>query len=424
MENFRLRYGDGEVDLQIDGAKSVRVLEENEIEPIQDLAADFLLAVTGQCVQSPPLHALLSADDLVTIVISDITRFWMRQDKICALLLDYLHETIGIPDANIVVLIALGSHRQQTEDELRTLVSPAVFARVQVVNHDCMADDLAYFGTTTHGTEVYVNRLAAGRKVILIGGTMHHLMSGYGGGRKSILPGIAGKKTINQNHIHSLSPDRPRSNPLIGMGKLKDNPVNDDMKEAAELVSPVFGINIVVNSRNEHCRLVCGHWRAAWEESCAIVQQTMGVPIDGKSDIVIVSCGGYPKDINLYQAVKSLLNAAQALKSGGTLVFLAECREGGGAPEFFDWIEPLKHGELDAALRASFSIAGYIFYASCEAIARADVRILSRIPKQIAADMRMRAYDDIGALIADVDFTGRDVSVIPFGGYVVPLLSR
>lgn len=420
MVNFRLRYGDGEVDLQIKGANSIRILHENEIEPIADLAAAFRAAVTEQCVESPPLRELLTAKDFVTIVISDITRFWMRQDKICALLLDYLHDTIGIPDQNVVILVALGTHRPQTEEELKKLVSPTVFDRVRVENHNCMADDLVYFGTTAHGTQVYVNKLATGRKVILIGGTMHHLMSGYGGGRKSLVPGIAGKQTINRNHIRSLSPDQPRSNPLIGMGKLLGNPVNEDMNEAAELVAPAFGINIVVNSRNEHCHLVCGHWRAAWEKSCAIVSQSMGVPIDHRSDTVIVSCGGYPKDINLYQGVKSLLNAAQALKPGGTLIFLAECREGGGAPEFFDWIEPLKRGELDAALRADFSIAGYIFYASCEVIANADVRILTRIPKQTATDMGMRAYDDMKALLDDINFTDRDVTVIPYGGYVVP----
>lgn len=424
MENLHLKYGDGTVPIQIDNAKSVRVLEENQIEPIADLRTAFRRAVEDECVQSPPLKNLLTPDDRVTIVISDITRFWMRQDLVTALLVDYLNETVGIPDANIAVLIALGTHRPQTEAELRKLVSPAIYERVQVVNHDCLADDLAHFGTTGHGTDVYVNKLARDRKVILIGGTMHHLMAGFGGGRKSVVPGIAGKSTILQNHIHSLSPEQPKSNPLIGMGRLDENPVNEDMNEAAELVAPAFGINIVVNSRNEHCRLVCGHWRAAWEESCAVVQRAMGVPIAYKADTVVVSCGGYPKDINLYQAVKSLLNAAQAVKDGGTIAFLAECREGGGAAAFFSWIEPLKSGCLDAALRADFSIDGYIFYASCEAIARTDVRILTCIPAETAGDMGMRAYASIDALLADIDFTDRDVYVIPYGGYVVPFLDE
>ena len=206
------------------------------------------------------------------------------------------------------------------------------------------------------------------------------------------------------------------------MGVLENNPVNEDMNEAAALVNPVFGINIVINSQNKHCALVCGHWKRAWEESCLLIDRVMGVSIGKKADVVIVSCGGYPKDINLYQAVKSLFNAVQAIKEGGMLVFLAECREGGGAPEFFDWIVPLRQGRLDEALRANFSIAGYIFYASCEAIAKADVRILTKIDPKTAGDMKMRAYQDIDTLMREVDVTGKDVFVIPYGGYVVPVV--
>ena len=358
MFETKLKYGDGEVAVRLDNAKSVTVLNENAMAPIKNLPAAFEEAVGNACVDSPALAALIKKDDLVTIVISDITRFWMRQDKIVPLLVDFLHEKIGVAYANIVVLVALGTHRPQTEEELARLVTPRVKELVRVVNHDCMADDLVFAGKTSRGTEVWVNKLAVGRKVIVVSGTMHHLMAGYGGGRKSIVPGIAGKKTINQNHLHSLSPDLPRSNPLIGMGVLAKNPVNEDMTEAAALVKPAFGINIVINSHNEHCALVCGHWQAAWEESCRLINSAMEVPIEQKADVVIVSCGGYPKDINLYQAVKSLFNAVQAIKEGGLLVFLAECREGGGAPEFFDWIVPLRQGRLDEALRANFSIAG------------------------------------------------------------------
>lgn len=110
-----------------------------------------------------------------------------------------------------------------------------------------------------------------------------------------------------------LDPDKPCSSSRIGMGKLEDNPVHLDMTEAAALVNPVFGINIVMNQQGRQCRLVCGQWQRAWEESCRLVQQISGVPISQKADIVIASCGGYPKDINLYQGIKTLLNMGQAV---------------------------------------------------------------------------------------------------------------
>jgi Uncharacterized conserved protein len=422
MDKMSLKYGETSVDISFKGASSVRILQGESISGDMDLKEVFIKAITEECIESPALRELLAPDDLVTIVISDITRFWMRQDRISSLLVEYLHGTLGIPYENIAILVAIGTHRMQTEEELKKLVTPQVYDNVKVLNHDCMASDMKYVGTTSFGTQVYVNPLAVGRKVILIGGTIHHLMAGYGGGRKSILPGISAKSTINQNHIHSLSPTLPRSNPLIGMGLVENNPVNEDMNEAAALVAPVFGINIVMDNQSGNCRLVCGHFAKAWEESCRVVQEMMGIPIDYKADIVVVSCGGYPKDINLYQGVKSLINAAEAVKEGGTIIFLAECREGGGAPAYFSWIEPLRRGTLDPDLRKDFSIAGYIFYASCEAMGKCDVYMLTKIPAETLDGMKVHTFTDIGDLLSQVDFIGKTVYVMPYGGYTVPYI--
>ena len=417
-----LKYGDGTIQLCLDGAASVTYLQEQPAPIVKDLAAAFLRAVTVDCIGSPPLVDVIAPKDKVTVVISDITRFWMRQDRICPLLADYLCNEIGVLEENIVFLVALGTHRPQSVQELETLVSPPVYSRFQVVNHDCEGE-LITVGTTSRGTKVRVNPLAVGRKVILLGGTVHHLMSGFGGGRKSILPGISGEDSIFQNHIHALDPDAKRSSPKIGMGVLSGNPVHEDMVEAAAFVNPAFGINLVVNSRQELCALFCGHWLHAWEESCKKVHKLFGLPIPRKADVVIASCGGYPKDINLYQSVKTLLNAAQALKDGGTLVFLAECREGGGTPAFFDWIKPLSEGRLDASLRAGFTISGYIFYAACEAIAKARVLMLTKLPPDVVAPMALEACGDAAMLQSRLDLTGKDVYVMPYGGSIVPYVA-
>lgn len=417
-----LKYGEGTVRLSLEGAASVTYLEERPTPVITDLDAAFLQAVTTGCIGSAPLKDIIKPSDKVTVVISDITRFWMRQDRICPLLADYLCREIGIREEDILFLAAVGTHRRQTPQELETLVSPQVFSRFKVLNHDCEGS-LVTVGTTSRGTLVRVNPLAVNRKVILIGGTVHHLMSGFGGGRKSILPGISGEESIFQNHIHSLDPIAPRSSLKIGMGVLSGNPVHEDMVEAAQLVNPAFSINLVVNSRQELCALYCGHWLHAWEESCKKVQELFGLPIAKKADVVIASCGGYPKDINLYQAVKTLLNASQALKDGGTLVFLAQCREGGGTPAFFDWIKPLREGRLDAELRAGFTISGYIFYAACEAIAKARVLMLTQLQPEVVAPMALEAYDDVAALSNKLDLLGKDVYVMPFGGGIVPYVA-
>lgn len=420
MTEITMRYGEGEVRIPIDGARRLDVLAPRAVAPIADIESAFLRAVEAEAIQSPPLRELIAAGDPVTIVISDITRIWMRQDLICRLLIAYLHGTAGVPYDHITILIALGTHRKQTEEEMRRLVTPEVYSRVRVVNHDCDADDLVSVGTTSRGTHVRINPLAVGRKVILIGATVHHLMSGYGGGRKSILPGICARETIYQNHLHALASDAPHSNPAIGLGKLAGNPLHEDMVEAAALAAPTFGINLVM-SDGQHHALCCGHWLHAWEKSCEMVQALSGVPVAERADIVIASCGGFPRDIELYQGTKSLLNAAQAVKPGGTILFLAECREGGGPPAFFGWLDSLRRGTLDADLRARFDVAGYIFYACCEAMAASRTYMLTRIAPQTLATMGIHAGDTLASLLDQIDFSGKTVCVMPSAGSTVPL---
>ena len=290
----------------------------------------------------------MSPEDQITIVISDMTRFWMRQDIICEELVRYLNEVIGIPFEHIVVLIGLGTHHKNTPADQKVLTGAYVYDHVAaVVDHDCDAPDLVDIGTTSYGTRVLINPLSIGRKVICIGGTVHHLMAGYGGGRKSIVPGIAGRETIRHNHAMALDPHCEQSDPRVGPGKFNNNPINEDMREAGALLHPVFGINIVVNSASRHSGLFYGDFDAAWRESCKYVQQCYGLPIKDQADVVFVSCGGFPKDLNFYQGSKSLFNAVRAVKPGGTLVMLAECSEGAGAKDFFDWLTPLREGHLD-----------------------------------------------------------------------------
>ncbi len=414
-----LKYGRETVTMDLSGAESVFYLYGSDMPTIGNLEEAFIRAVEEDCA-GRPLKERIAPGDRVTIILSDITRFWMRQDKISELLVKYL-EACGVRDEDISVLIALGTHRMMTESELEMLASPYVYARCIVVNHNCDAEDLVSIGVTRHGNRVEVNPLAVGRKVITVGGTVHHLMAGYGGGRKSILPGICSRETIRRNHSMALDPIEPHSSGLVGSGKLTGNPINEDMDDAAALVNPVFGINIVVNAQSEHSGLFCGDFHEAWVRSCEFCQKYYGREIAGESDVVIASCGGYPKDLNLYQGVKSLLNGVNAMKPGGTFVFLCECPEGGGAPDFFNWTKPLSEGRLDEALREAFTIAGYIFYASCEAIRKAGrFLMLSRIDPELVRDMRIECFSDIGEIERELQLAGKSVTVIPYGGYVLP----
>ena len=194
--------------------------------------------------------------------------------------------------------------------------------------------------------------------------------------------------------------------------------------EAAAMVGPVFGINLVVDGRGDHVALPSGHYEQAWLESCRLVDAYNGVPIAGRFDAVVTTCGGFPKDMNLYQASKTMINAYQAVRENGRVVFFAQCREGGGPPEFFDWSHYQQQGTLDATLREHFTIAGYVFYVCCEIAAHTDFHMLSTIPAQTLAPMRIHGYATEEQILELLDFGEQSVAVMPHGSSTVPLVQK
>ena len=420
MKQVHFKYGSGGIDLSLPETGRMIELHGPHYPAITDLRA----ALTGALdhpVHQVPLSDWLEPGDKVTLIISDMSRYWMRQDLLVPHLIDYMNRA-GVPDENIVILIANGTHAGDGEPQLRRLVTDAVFDRVKVVNHDCRAADLVELGTTSYGTVVRVNPLAVGRKVVALGAATQHVMAGFGGGRKSILPGISGLDTVRQNHALALDPNAPRSNPAIGNAVLEGNPLHLDMCEAAAMIEQLYVVNVVMNAEMEHGRIIAGHWLDSWLEACRAADAMFSVPIEEKADVIITSCGGYPKDMSLYQGTKAIDNVESGLKEGGTLVLLAECREGGGPPEYFDWIEPLREGRLDPALRAGFTIPGYIFYLNCEQARRYHIVLLTSADPALLAPMGIRGTSDPAALLDGLDLSGKLTYVIPNGSTVIPTL--
>ncbi|MFP4652020.1 MAG: lactate racemase domain-containing protein, partial [Phormidium sp.] len=148
-------------------------------------------------------------------------------------------------------------------------------------------------------------------------------MAGFGGGRKSILPGIAGYETIQANHNLLL---KPESKNTFGSGKLKGNPIHEDMMEACQMVKPTYLLNVVMGSSGKVAKVVGGKWDTAWEAGCKAVEENFGIELSNKGDLVIASAGGCPKDMNLYQSSKALDNAFYATKENGTIILLTESR--------------------------------------------------------------------------------------------------
>ena len=248
-------------------------------------------------------------------------------------------------------------------------------------------------------------------------------MAGFGGGRKSILPGISSLETIKHNHAYSLAPDAFITNPEIGNGKLEGNPLNEDMLEAAAMMKNLFMITLVTDTEFQLESIYAGHWRTSWEKACEEVKRIYTVPIEKKADVVITSCGGFPKDESLYQGTKAVDNVISALKDGGTLILMLEGRNGGGSPDYFDWIKPLVDGTFEEELRNNFTVGGYIFFLNCEQAARFNILLYSSIPAETVAPMGIKAYDDLDKLMEDAHIEGKSVYIIPSGSTVLPVVT-
>lgn len=419
-KNYQFRYGNTTVTLPIEENQVIGVIEGNETPVLDDIEGE-LYKVLDNPIESAPLSEVASKASSIAIIVSDMTRFWMRQDIIVPLLVGYLVEKCGRKYEDLEIIIATGTHVGGSEEELRTLVTSDIYDKVKTVNHDCRTDDLVYLGTTSYGTPVKVNKDAADADlVICLGAATYHVMAGFGGGRKSILPGISSLETIKHNHAYSLAPDKFITNPEIGNGVLDGNPLNEDMLEAAAMMKNLFMVTLVTDTEFRLSSIFAGHWRKSWEAACEEVRRIYRVPVKEKADVVITSCGGFPKDESLYQGTKAVDNVISALKDGGTLVLLLEGRNGGGSPDYFDWIKPLVNGTFEKELRENFTVGGYIFFLNCEQAARFNILMYSSIPAETVAPMGIKSYDNLDKLMEDAHLEGKSIYVIPTGSTVLP----
>ena len=419
-KDYQFRYGSTAVTIPIDDDQVIGVIDGNTTKRLDDIKGALIDALDNP-IESESLQTVASRASSIVIVISDMTRYWMRQDLIVPILVDYLVSRCGKRYGDLEIVIATGTHVGAPEEDLRTLVTSDIYDKVRTINHDCHASDLVYLGTTDYGTPVKVNKDAAEADlVICLGAATYHVMAGFGGGRKSILPGISGLETIKHNHAYSLAPDAFITNPEIGNGILDGNPLNEDMLQAAAMMRNLFMITLVTDTEFRLSSIFAGHWRKSWEAACDEVRRIYTVPIKEKADVVITSCGGFPKDESLYQGTKAVDNVISALKDGGTLILLLEGRNGGGSPDYFDWIKPLVNGTFEKELRENFTVGGYIFFLNCEQAARFNIMMYSSIPAETVAPMGIKAYDDLDKLMADVDLAGKSIYVIPTGSTVLP----
>ena len=417
---MELKYGDTTFTLHLPEQHLQGVIQARPALP----AASPETIIDQALDSHAPFFASLRSGQRVVIVTSDITRY-TGSEIYLPRLIARLNQA-GIADTAITIIIALGIHRRQTEHEHRKILGP-LFGRIRVMDHDC--DDpgrLVQIGVTTNGVPVEINRRVAEAEVVILTGTIgFHYFAGFGGSRKSILPGVASRRSCMASHFAVLNPGEGSGrNPLATTGNLDGNPVHQAMTEACAMVDPAFILNTVLAPDKRIIAAFAGDWREAFAAGCRTYAENFSYPLAKRSDLVVVSCGGFPKDINLIQAHKSMEYGCQALKDGGVMILLAQCRDGYGNATFFNWFRFRELPEFEGHLRHHYEINGQTAYATLQKAQRFRVILVSDLPAEEVRTMQMTPASDLDQALAlatkllPPDYTAY---VIPEGGTVLPV---
>ncbi len=414
MAEFALAYGQGEISFQVPDGNLLTVVEPKPA-PVVPLAEAFAAAWEAPVgIESP--NYLFRKGDRVAIVVPDQTRA-VPVRELLSLLWERLQGEIRPQDVTVVV--ATGTHRAPREEELERILGD--FRRLfRVEVHDdgrCQE-----IGRTGRGTPVAVNpAMLSADRVVTVGHIGMHFFAGYSGGPKMILPGVCGAETIRLNHEQIVD---PKAYACV----YEENPIHAEMREVARMVGVDLSVDVVLGPEGP-LALFIGDVLEAHRAGARFWDRYFHVPIPGQADLVIVSPGGHPRDINLYQAHKAIFNAARATKDGGVILLLAACPDGSGHPVFDDWARRSRTLEdVVAIMRAEgFKIGGHKVYFLGKDRAR-GIRhlLLSEMPKEEARALWMTPVGSVEEALAlareefGPDFS---VTVMPHGGDTFPVLA-
>ena len=418
MVDVWLPYGKTEVCARIPTKNYLGNIEPKEKPSVKDTRAEIERAL-NEPIGTKRLSETAKKGNKAAIVVNDQTRATPSHLMIPPILNEL--NKAGVKDEDITLIFGCGTHRPVTTEEMKTLVGEEVIQRVKTVSHNCKAKDLTYLGRTRYGTKVYVNKIFAEADIrILTGDIGLHYYAGYGGGRKSILPAVTGKETIQHNHAMIL-------HPKARTGILEGNPIHEDMVEAAELAKPNFIVNIVTNSKRELVRTFAGDIHQAFIEGVKLVDEMYKVPIEKRADIIIASSGGHPHDIDLFQAYKGVDNALEAVKRGGVIIWVAECPEGHGNQMFYEWMTKFKElKDMETEIKRHFQIGGHKAYFLLKTLQKVQIILVSIMPEYYATGVfKLRTARALNDALRDAfDITGKDgkVWVMPHGNITLPIV--
>ena len=370
------------------------------------------------------IFEIVNPGETVAIVVPDSFRT-TRIEKVLPVLVDGLLES-GIAEVDISFIYATGTHRGPTPDEERKILGDSIYERFknQAYSHDPRDEDnLVYTGTTSRGTKVHLNRrVHEADRIIATGAVVLHYFGGYGGGRKSIVPGVASITSIASNHSMNLHPTEDEIDPDVRIGGLEGNPVAEDMLEATQQSHVDYIVNTVLNRDSEIAAVFAGELETAHLEATKLAHKQFAIDISEQADIVIAAS---PSTQNFVQTHKALFNAYQAVKPDGRIILLAPCPEGLGGDQFAKWLKLGSREAIIAELRKESEINGQT---ALSTIQKAPITyVVTEMTDDEVGTMRGRTTESLEdavvkafADMADIGRTEPTVYLMPSAAYTVP----
>jgi nickel-dependent lactate racemase len=387
----RVPYGRGEMEVRIPRGNYLATLMPRYKAGVKDEAGEVRRALENP-IGTGRLKEIARGKKDAVIVVNDITRSTATY-KLLPHLLEELKEA-GLGENQIAFLVATGTHRDNTGEELEGMLGREMVRRFKVVNHHCQDDRIMVdLGKTSGGIPVVINRLFWEAEVKILTATIApHQSAGFSGGRKSVLPGIASLATLKQHHGFSMRSARP------AMGWVDGNKFHENSLEAARMAKVDFILNTVQNQHKEITQVVAGDVEKAWSEGVKASREIFEVEVPRPADVVITSPGGFPKDIDLYQSQKSMAASELAVKEGGTVILPAECRDGTGARGFYEWMSAATCAQevIDRFIREGYSIGASKAWLFARCLKRADLILVTRnIDESTLKEMFTRRADTV-----------------------------
>ncbi len=412
--NVPFGFGFTEIIIDIPDRNLSGILRANEIEKDSD-ESSIIFNALNHPIDSKRLQEIAKPGEKIAIITSDITRP-MPSRKVLPFILSEL-KTASIPDEDILIVFALGSHRPHTDEEKIKIVGEQIFVQYRCVDS---VGEFVHLGTTEAGTPVDIFKpVADADRRICLGNIEYHYFAGYSGGAKAIMPGVSTRDAIQANHSKM-------TDPRACAGQIDTNPVRQDIDSAIAFIPIDFIVNVVLDEHKHICHCVAGHFRAAHRKGCDLLDKLYRIEIPQKADVVIVSSGGYPKDINLYQAQKALDNASHAVKKGGTILWIASAAEGLGEKHFEDWMVNHAHpSEMIDHIQREFVLGGHKAAAIALVMEKAEIILITNLNQDLVKKIHLHTASNAQKALDDLLIKyGNDASVLamPFGGATLPIV--